>query len=112
VYKRTIHLHNIHKINDSKDESIDYISNLNKYISMVLSVKHEPRVQSVDTNRKAVTVFNLVTELRSRIQSYAIWFLSFFYLYIYPGCFIDKYILFLRIGVYVNNSNLFTPRDR
>ena len=25
-------------------------------------------VQSVDTNRKAVTVFNLVTELRSRIH--------------------------------------------
>jgi hypothetical protein len=44
VYKRTIHLHNIHKINDSKDESIDYINNLNKLISIVLSVKHEPRV--------------------------------------------------------------------
>jgi hypothetical protein len=33
VYKRTIHLHNIHKINDSKDESIDYINNLSKYIT-------------------------------------------------------------------------------
>jgi hypothetical protein len=43
VYKRTIQLHNIHKINDSKDESIDYINNLKKYSSMVLSVKHEPR---------------------------------------------------------------------
>jgi hypothetical protein len=32
VYKRTIHLHNIHTINDSKDESIDYINNLSKYI--------------------------------------------------------------------------------
>ena len=39
MYKRTIHLHNIHKINDSKDESIDYINNLNKYISMVLICK-------------------------------------------------------------------------
>jgi hypothetical protein len=28
----------IYKINDSKEESIDYINNLNKYISMVLSV--------------------------------------------------------------------------
>ena len=43
MYKRTIHLHNIHKINDNKDESIDYLNNLNKYISMVLSVKHEHR---------------------------------------------------------------------
>ena len=43
MYKRTIHLHDIHTINDSKDESIDYINNLSKYISMVLSVKHEPR---------------------------------------------------------------------
>jgi hypothetical protein len=31
MYKRTIHLHDVYNINDSKDESIDYINNLNIY---------------------------------------------------------------------------------